>query len=83
VILKLIIFAVAGYFIYKLLGGKLPSLKTGAGKNAGRSRRKTKEEKQLDEDTLVECEKCDTYVTIKESILINGKYYCDECAEKV
>jgi uncharacterized protein len=68
-ILKLIIFAVAGYFIYKFLGGKLPAIG-----------RKTREEKKLDEDTLVECTKCSTYVTVKESILINGKYYCDECA---
>ena len=41
---------------------------------------KKAEEKKLDADTLVECEKCGTYVTIKESILVNGKYYCDECA---
>ena len=69
-ILKLIIFAIAGLLIYKFFGGKLPTLG-----------RKTKEEKKLDEDTLVECEKCGTYVTVKESILINGKYYCDECVE--
>ena len=68
-ILKLIIFAIAGVLIYKFFGGKLPMI-------GG----KTKEEKKLDEDTLVECEKCSTYVTVKESVLINGKYYCDECA---
>ncbi|HIP18430.1 MAG TPA: hypothetical protein EYG78_03740 [Sulfurovum sp.] len=70
-ILKLIIFAVAGYFIYKFFGGKLPTIG------------KSKAEKKLDEDTLVECEKCGTYVTVKESIIINGKYYCDECAAKI
>ncbi len=70
-ILKLIIFAVAGYFIYKFFGGELPSIG------------KSKTEKKLDEDTLVECEKCSTYVTIKESVIINGKYYCDECAAKI
>ncbi len=70
-ILKLLIFAIAGVMIYKFFGGKLPTI---GGKN--------KEEKRLDEDTLVECSKCGTYVTIKESILINGKYYCDECAGK-
>ncbi len=70
-ILKLIIFAVAGYFIYKFFGGKLPTI-------GGKSQ----SEKKLDEDTLVECEKCSTYVTVKESILIHGKYYCDECADK-
>ena len=68
-ILKIIIFAVAGLLIYKFFGGKLPTL----GKSAA--------EKKLDDDILVECEKCSTYVTVKESILVNGKYYCsEECA---
>ena len=69
-ILKLIIFAVAAYFIYKLFGGKTPTL-------GGKS----KADKKLDADTLVECEKCHTYVTVKESVLISGKFYCDECAK--
>ena len=68
-ILKLLIFAIAGIAIYKFFGGKFPSL--------GRSAN----EKKLDEDTLVECAKCGTYVTVKESIIVNAKYYCsDECA---
>lgn len=67
-ILKLIIFAIAGVLIYKFFGGKLPTI----GKSA--------EEKKLDGDTLVECSKCGTYVTVKECIIISGKYYCDECA---
>jgi len=59
----------AGLFIYKLLGGKLPTI----GKSA--------DEKKLDDDTLVECKKCSTYVTVKESIIVNGKHYCSkECA---
>lgn len=70
-ILKLLIFAIAGVMIYKFFGGKLPTI-------GGKS----KAEKKLDADTLVECEKCSTYVTVKESIIINGKYYCDECADK-
>jgi len=69
-ILKLLIFAILAVLIYRFFGGTLPSM----------LKRKTKEEKKLDEDTLVECSKCGTYVTIKESILIDGKYYCDECA---
>ena len=68
-ILKLIIFAAAGLFIYKLLGGELPSIGN-----------KSTPKKKPDADTLVECSKCGTYVTIKESVIINGKYYCDECA---
>ena len=68
-ILKLIIFAIVGLLIYKFFGGKLPSF--------GRST----QEKKLDEDTLVECVKCGTYVTLKESIIVDGKYYCSsECA---
>jgi uncharacterized protein len=67
-ILKLLIFAVAGIMIYKFFGGKFPSL------------RKTPHEKKLEEDTLVECEACSTYVTVKESIVVQGKYYCNnEC----
>lgn len=67
-ILKLIILAIAGVLIYKFFGGKFPSI--------GR----TSSQKKLDDDTLVECTKCSTYVTVKESIIVNGKYYCDECA---
>jgi uncharacterized protein len=69
-ILKLIIFAAAGIFIYKLLGGQLPTL--------GKKNAKPKTNKP-DSDTLVECSKCGTYVTIEEATLIGGKYYCDEC----
>jgi len=67
-ILKLLIFAIAGVFIYKFFGGKLPTIG------------KTPQEKKLEEDTLVECETCSTYVTVKESIIVQGKYYCSkEC----
>jgi uncharacterized protein len=70
-ILKLIIFAVVALLIYKFFGGKLPTF--------GR----THEQKKLDDDTLVECEKCGTFVTVKESIIVNGKYYCSrECANQ-
>ncbi|MCF6205420.1 MAG: hypothetical protein L3J47_00810 [Sulfurovum sp.] len=69
-ILKLIIFAAIGIFIYKLMGGKLPSVGM---------KSKPKVKKNPDSDTLVECSKCGTYVTIEEATLINGKYYCDEC----
>ena len=73
-IIKLLIFAIVGMLIYRFFGGRLPSItKNGFGKNAS--------EKKLDEDTLVECEKCSTYVTVKESIIIHGKYYCSkECS---
>ncbi len=37
--------------------------------------------KDIDEDIMVECTKCKTYVSNKEAIIKNGKYYCSkECA---
>ena len=67
-ILKLIFIIIVFLGIFKLLGGKLPSLKS-------------KDEKKLEGDTLVECEKCSTFVTAKEAIIVGGKYYCSlECA---
>ncbi len=68
-ILKLLIFVIAAVLIYKFFGGKLPTFG------------KTPHEKKLDDDTLVECVTCHTYVTVKESIIVGGKYYCSrECA---
>jgi len=72
-ILKLIIFAIIAIYIYKLFGGKLPSFKDIT---------KTKTKKDENIDTMVECCKCGTYITHQEAIVINGKFYCDECANK-
>jgi uncharacterized protein len=59
--------------IYKFFGGQLPGL----------GRKKPNLHEDLDEDTLVECETCGTFVTIKESIIIHKKYYCSqECIPK-
>jgi len=59
--------------IYKFFGGKLPAI----GKQP---KDDEADQTELDEDTLVECTKCGTYVTIKESIVIHRKYYCSiEC----
>ena len=65
-ILRLLLFIIIGVLIYRFFGGKFPSIG------------KTTQEKKLDEDTLVECETCSTYVTIKESIIVGGKYYCSK-----
>jgi len=70
-IFKLIVFAAIGIFVYKLLGGQLPSI--------GKKQTSPKPKKP-ESDTLVECSKCGTYVTVEETTLIHGKYYCDECA---
>ncbi len=35
----------------------------------------------LDEEIMVECEKCGTFVSSKEAIIVDGKYYCSKsCA---
>jgi len=76
-ILKLIIFAIIGIAIYKLLGGNIPKI------NEKKRDRFSKDDdsKKIEEDTLVECVECGTYVTYKESIIIKGKIYCSrECA---
>jgi len=37
--------------------------------------------KKDEEDIMVECEKCKTYVSSKEAIIKEGKFYCSkECA---
>jgi len=76
-LLKLIIIAIVLFAVYKLVGGKLPEI-------GGRKKDATPKEedkKKIQEDTLVECEKCGTYVTYKESIIVKGKIYCSkECA---
>lgn len=41
-----------------------------------------KKDKKEDSQTMVECEKCSVFVSGKEAILKNGKYYCSkECAK--
>jgi uncharacterized protein len=67
-LIKILFFVVMGLLIYKFFGGKFPKIN------------RTAQEKKLEDDTLVECETCHTYVTVKESIIVNGKYYCcQEC----
>jgi len=68
--LKLLLLAVVGFLVYRFFGGKVPTFSRSA------------EEKKLDEDTLVECEKCHTYVTVKEAMITNGAYYCSVDCKK-
>ncbi len=43
--------------------------------------KKSKKAKIDSEDIMVECEKCSTFVSNKEAIIKNGKFYCSkECA---
>jgi uncharacterized protein len=72
-LLKLIILAVVGVMVYRFFGGKVPILD----RETGIRKKRTKQEQ---EETMVECSKCGTWVVIEEAVLIQGKYYCDECA---
>jgi len=76
-LLKLILFGVIFYAVYKVMGGKFPQV----GSKKKDTIPKGENRKKIEEDTLVECEKCGTYVTYKESIIVKGKIYCSkECA---
>ncbi|MDA3947392.1 MAG: PP0621 family protein [Helicobacteraceae bacterium] len=36
-----------------------------------------------DEETMVECESCSTYISTAEAIVVSGKFYCStECRDK-
>jgi len=39
--------------------------------------------KAVDDDTLVPCENCGTFISIKEAFIKEGSYYCSKsCMEK-
>jgi len=43
---------------------------------------KKEADKKEADDILVECQKCGTFVSTKEAIIKDGKYYCSkECAK--
>ncbi len=67
--LKLVLLIAVVYLVYRAFGGKISLPK-----------KKNKEPKELDENTLIECSSCSVYITKKESIKRGGKYYCNECA---
>ncbi len=44
---------------------------------------KSSSQDAADEDTLVPCETCGTYVSVHEAYLKDGRYYCSiECMKK-
>jgi len=67
-VLKIIFLLIVLYLLYRLFGGKISLPK------------KSNSIKKDEDNTLVECCKCGIYITKKEAIFKNGKYYCDECA---
>ena len=43
---------------------------------------KTRDKKDDSVDTVFECYRCNTYVSIKEAMLMDGKYFCSkECVD--
>ena len=72
-ILRILAIGFILYAVYRLFGGKISLPKMGAGE-------KSEKNDPEDDDTLIECVKCGTYVTKKEAIEYRGKFYCSkEC----
>jgi uncharacterized protein len=73
-LLKLLLLGAILYGLYRLAGGKILP--------AGRSRKEGAGGKSEapDEETMVECHRCSTYVLKKEALFYKGRYYCSrEC----
>ena len=68
-ILKLLLLIAFLYVIYRLFGGKIENP---FGK-------KSKEDKDIEQNTLVECCKCGVYITKKEATKKGECFYCEEC----
>lgn len=70
-ILKILAAAVVLFLIYIVLFKK------------DREKDVKKEDKEKIEDVMVECPSCSTFVSKKEAILSNGRYFCSkECLSK-
>jgi len=71
-ILKIILLIIVVYYLYKLFGGKLEFNK----------KSEPKEDKEIDENTLVECSKCGVYITKKEAKIWHKQIICPDCAKE-
>jgi uncharacterized protein len=76
-VLKIILFAIAGILLYRVLGGKIPII--------DRERREKRD--SSDDFTKVaptaQCAICGTYMTEDDAIIYHKKSYCsNECLEK-
>ena len=64
-IIKLLLLAVVLYVIYFMLFKKTKNISSDI---------------QEDEELMIECPTCSTYISKKEAIISQGKYYCSkEC----
>lgn len=77
-IIKLLILGGLIYGVYLLFfknGGLLQQVS-----DAANSKTKKKKERQ-ESETVVECSKCGVFVSTKEAVIKDGKFYCSkECA---
>ena len=69
-ILVLILVLIAVYYIFFNKSAKKKSKKANK-----------EQKKEINSETMVACAKCGVYVSAKEAIIKDGKYYCSEvCA---
>jgi uncharacterized protein len=70
--LKYLVIAVVIYLVYVIYFKPKPAVKN-----------KKREEKKLQDNDMVECAECHTFVSIDEVIYSGGKYFCSKtCMEK-
>jgi len=73
-IFKLLIFAVIIFIVYTLF------FKNSRGNVQDKTKTRKRDNKN-DSDTMVECKKCSVFVSEKDAIIKDGKFYCSkECA---
>ncbi len=73
-IFKLLVFVVVVFIVYTLF------FKTSRGV-VEQPKKKKRKDKKIDGDTMVECAKCSVFVSEKEAIIKDGKFFCSrECA---
>ena len=65
-VLKVVIVIIAAFLIYVFLFKK------------GRKKEIAKKSDEMITDEMVECPTCKTYVSKKEAIVSNGKFYCSK-----
>ncbi|NPA27437.1 MAG: hypothetical protein GXN91_00075 [Epsilonproteobacteria bacterium] len=77
-VLKIIFLIIIIYLLYRFFGGKIEVPKFKKKENIS----EVDEVKELEENTLVECNKCGVYITQKEAIFKNKEYYCSDCIKE-
>ncbi len=70
-IFKLLVFAVVIFIVYTLFFKS----------SRGKVEQPKKKNRQNESDTMVECVKCSVFVSEKDAIIKDGRFYCSkECA---